>query len=205
MRVPALRAWLLIATIFFLVDVAPAAADILIVVDKSAQRMSVSVDGARRYVWKVSTGRSGYDTPSGSCQPFRLEADYFSKEWDDAPMPHAIFFTKVGHAIHGSYDTRELGSPVSHGCVRIAPENAALLFSLVQAEGLGRTKVIISGGSPAVVASQVGTPNPRRFRPVPARQWPYNEQAVGRYAYPPPAPWPDQGPYYGNPNDLSGW
>src|SRR3954453_222338 len=102
MRISAL--WLgVFATRFcLLLDTAPAAADLLIVVDKSAQRMSVSIDGTPRFIWKVSTGRRGYDTPAGSYRPFRLERDHFSKEWDDAPMPHSIFFTTVGHAIHGS-------------------------------------------------------------------------------------------------------
>ena len=201
MRSRTVWAWLFSTAFLFLLGIAPAAADLLIVIDKSAQRMSVSIDGARRYVWKVSTGRPGYDTPSGSFQPFRLEADYFSKEWDDAPMPHAIFFTKVGHAIHGSYDTKELGTPVSHGCVRIAPENAALLFSLVQAEGLGHTKVVISGGAPALVASPR---NDRRRFYAPAQSWPDEAQREPSYGYPAPPPWADQGPYYGYPDDAPG-
>lgn len=163
----------------------PAAADLLIVVDKNAQRMSVSIDGLQRYNWKVSTGRPGYDTPNGSFRPFRLERDYFSKEWDDAPMPHSIFFTQVGHAIHGSYDTRHLGSPVSHGCIRIAPENAALLFSLVEAEGLGKTKVVVSGGTPALVAKRFKPPAqpPRLFGPPP--EWTVRQQQPPGYWGPP--------------------
>src|SRR5262249_4400897 len=142
MRIWTLWSGAIVGALFVSLSTGPAAADLLITVDKSAQRMAVWVDGTQRYFWKVSTGAPGYDTPAGSFRPFRLEADYYSKEWDDAPMPHAIFFTTVGHAIHGSYDTRHLGTPVSHGCIRIAPANANLLFSLVQAEGLGRTKVV---------------------------------------------------------------
>jgi lipoprotein-anchoring transpeptidase ErfK/SrfK len=123
-------------------------ANILIVIDKSSQHMSVTVDGANRYNWPVSTGRPGYSTPSGTFTPFRMEADHFSKEWDDAPMPYSIFFTRQGHAIHGSYHSG-LGAPRSHGCVRISPSNAAILYSLVQAEGLGRTKVVLTGAEPS--------------------------------------------------------
>jgi lipoprotein-anchoring transpeptidase ErfK/SrfK len=54
---------------------------------------------------------------------------HFSKEWDDAPMPHSIFFTQRGHAIHGSYETPHLGTAASHGCVRLNPGNAAKLFA----------------------------------------------------------------------------
>jgi hypothetical protein len=124
-----------------------AKADILISINKLSQRMVVSVDGVKRYNWAVSTGKPGYATPSGSYRPFRLEKVYFSKEWDDAPMPNAIFFTSRGHAIHGTYSTRWLGSPVSHGCVRLSPGNAALLYSMVQKEGLGSTRVVITGPS----------------------------------------------------------
>src|SRR4051794_30882743 len=85
----------------------PASANVLIWIDKSAQRMTVSVDGAPVYRWPVSTGMRGRETPAGSYKPFRMEAEHYSKEWDDAPMPHSIFFTQVGHAIHGS--THRLG------------------------------------------------------------------------------------------------
>jgi lipoprotein-anchoring transpeptidase ErfK/SrfK len=122
-------------------------ANIVISINKVAQRMTVTVDGVQRYNWRVSTGRLGYATPSGSFRPFRMERDYFSKEWDDAPMPYSIFFTSQGHAIHGSYDVFRLGRPVSHGCVRLAPQNAATLFALVQAEGMGNTQVIVTGMS----------------------------------------------------------
>ena len=123
-----------------------ARADILISTNKFSQRMVASVDGVKRYNWAVSTGKAGYTTPSGSFRPFRMEKTYFSKEFDDAPMPNAIFFTSRGHAIHGTYSTRWLGSAVSHGCVRLAPGNAALLYSMVQKQGMGRTRVVISGG-----------------------------------------------------------
>src|SRR5215475_3952708 len=135
-----------------------AGAEILITIDKSAQQMLVAVDGMRRYTWPVSTGRGGYDTPSGTFTPFRMEEDHYSKEWDDAPMPHSIFFTKIGHAIHGSYEVKRLGTPASHGCVRLAPQNAAILFDLVKTEGLNSTKVVLTGQAPPMVA---GRPAPR--------------------------------------------
>jgi hypothetical protein len=123
-------------------------ANVLITIDKSAQSMSVAVDGMTRWVWPVSTGRSGYATPSGSFQPFRMEATHFSKEWDDAPMPHSIFFTQIGHAIHGTYEMSYLGTAVSHGCVRLSTANAAQLYQLVKQEGLPNTKIVITGQQP---------------------------------------------------------
>lgn len=86
----------LAAIIALLVLGQPANADLLINIDKSAQRMSVTVNGQHRYDWPVSTGGSGYDTTGGTFKPFRMEIDHFSKEWDDAPMPYSIFFTQIG-------------------------------------------------------------------------------------------------------------
>jgi len=122
-----------------------AKAGVLISIDKSAQRMAVSVDGNQRWYWPVSTGRHGYDTPSGSFRPFRMEASHFSRQWDNAPMPHAIFFTSIGHAIHGTYESAYLGSAVSHGCVRLSTENAMQLYDLVKAEGISNTRVVVTG------------------------------------------------------------
>ena len=133
----------------------PASARILIAIDKSAQRMTVSQDGEQLYVWPVSTGQRGYDTPGGQFTPFRMEKDHFSREWDDAPMPHSIFFTKQGHAIHGTEHTRNIGRPASHGCVRLEPENARVLFNMVKQEGMANVRVVLSGatgsGGPAMV------------------------------------------------------
>ena len=64
-----------------------ASAGIVVSIDKSAQRMTVTVDGVKKYYWPVSTGARGYTTPSGTFQPFRMEEEHFSEEWDDAPMP----------------------------------------------------------------------------------------------------------------------
>jgi hypothetical protein len=122
----------------------PAAAKVLVTVDKSSQQMTVSVDGERRWVWPVSTGVPRYDTPSGRFTAFRMEKDHFSKEWDNAPMPYAIFFTPRGHAIHGT-NHRSIGDPASHGCVRLAPEHAAQLFALVKEQGVVNTTVVLSG------------------------------------------------------------
>jgi hypothetical protein len=126
---------------------APARADLLIHVDKSTQQMEVSLDGAPLFTWPVSTGAPGYDTPSGNFKPFRMEKEHFSREWDDAPMPHSIFFTMKGHAIHGSTH-KSIGRPASHGCVRLEPKNAAILFDLVKQEGMAKTRVVLDGVTP---------------------------------------------------------
>mgnify|MGYP000636196586 CR=1 FL=1 len=93
---------------FAFLSATPALAKIDITVDKNNQIMTVAVDGVERYRWPVSTGIPSRETPNGAFRAFRMEADHFSKEFDDAPMPHSIFFTKVGHAIHGTDSERLL-------------------------------------------------------------------------------------------------
>jgi hypothetical protein len=124
---------------------ASALADVNIVISKSQQEMVVSIDGGPAYRWPVSTGRSGYNTPSGSFNAIRLERVYYSKKYDDAPMPNSIFFYG-GYAIHGTLEERRLGNAVSHGCVRLARANAAVLYAAVQAHGMSRTHIRITDG-----------------------------------------------------------
>ena len=138
---------------------------ILINIDKSRQEMTVFVDGIEQYTWPVSTGGPGYATPSGSFTASSMNEVWYSKQWDNAPMPNSIFFTKEGHAIHGSYETKKLGRAVSHGCVRLAPENAKTLYALVEEQGLENTKVVLTGVTPggeAKVASQARSKNRNR-------------------------------------------
>ena len=125
---------------------APAQAGIVVTVDKSAQELSVTVDGAPRYHWPVSTARMGYRTPNGTYKPQRLARKWYSREYDWSPMPYSIFFDE-GYAIHGSYEISRLGRPASHGCVRLHPENAALLFALVK-ERMADTTIVVTGERP---------------------------------------------------------
>jgi hypothetical protein len=122
-------------------------AELLIQVDKSTQRMTVTRDGEDLYDWPVSTGGRGYETPTGSFKPFRMEIDHYSDEYDNAPMPHSVFFTQTGIAIHGTYEQRKLGHAVSHGCVRLSLKNAATLWALVKNEKMANTKVVLLGAT----------------------------------------------------------
>jgi hypothetical protein len=141
-----------------------AKAHVDITVDKNTQTMTVSVDGVERYRWPVSTGIPSYETPSGSYRTFRMEEDHFSKEFDDAPMPHSIFFTKIGHAIHGTDVENRLGTPASHGCVRLSKANASTLYALVQEQGVLNATVTLTGSSQVALAR-----NPHRNTAVARR------------------------------------
>jgi hypothetical protein len=172
----------------------PAGANILVTIDKSAQQMSVAVDGGPRYVWPVSTGRPGYDTPNGTFKPNRMDADHYSQEWDNAPMPHTIFFDLNGHAIHGFFDVKHLGRAVSHGCVRLSLDHAATLFSLIKAQGMGETKVLVAGRTPGgdnVPVARSRLPRNETVSSEPAQPG-YGQPTYGQPAY--------GQPNYGQPN-----
>jgi len=174
-----------------------ARADIVINIDKTTQQMSVAVDGAQRYVWPVSTGRPGYDTPNGAFKVNRMDADHFSQEWDNAPMPHTMFFDMHGHAIHGFFDVKHLGLAVSHGCVRLAPANATILFDLVKTQGMANTSVIVAGRTPG------GDNGPVARQRLPQYETVYSPQpepvAPGYDQQPPPGYGQQPPPGYGQP------
>ncbi len=146
---------------------------ILVVIDKSTQEMKVFVDNVERYTWKVSTGLPGFETPSGTYRARSLHRIWYSKQWDDAPMPHAIFFTKKGHAIHGTGETKKLGRLASHGCVRLAPENARTLFALIKEKGLKDTQIVLNGETPSSEV-QVASPAP----PLPEKKLPQADTQI---------------------------
>jgi L,D-transpeptidase-like protein len=180
---------------------------VLINIDKSRQKMTVFIDGAEKYVWPVSTGQAGYSTPSGTYTATSMNEIWYSKEWDNAPMPHSIFFRKDGYAIHGTYEAKYLGRPASHGCVRISRENAATLYALVKNVGLKNTEVVLTGVTPGG-EYKVARPEEPRYGQAGAgwyesdnyyaqRQWgggffgrsyggPYYNGSQGYYRPPPP-------------------
>lgn len=153
-----MRSFLVAFTGLMLFAAGTAQAKIAITIDKNAQLMTVAVDGVERYQWPVSTGIPSRETPNGTYQTFRMEEDHYSKEFDDAPMPHAIFFTKIGHAIHGTDSEGRLGTPASHGCVRLSRANASTLYALVQKDGVLNTSVTLTGSSQIALARN---PQPR--------------------------------------------
>jgi lipoprotein-anchoring transpeptidase ErfK/SrfK len=111
-------------------------------IEISNQTMSVYENGTLIYSWRVSTARRGYRTPVGTYRPTRMHRMWYSRKYDNSPMPHSIFF-RGGYAIHGTNYVKSLGRPASHGCVRLHPENARILFNLVKAYGSGSTRIVL--------------------------------------------------------------
>ena len=174
-----MRSFLVAATFLMLFATGAAQAKVAITVDKDSQQMTVAVDGVARYRWPVSSGLPSYETPNGSFRTFRMEEDHFSKEFDDAPMPHSIFFTKQGHAIHGTDSVNRLGSPASHGCVRLSRDNASKLYALVKQEGVLNTTVTLTGSSQVALARNPRPRNNAVARRAPAQQYEQQTNAAG--------------------------
>ena len=108
-----------------------------------SQHMSLDVNGARYGDWIVSTGRKGFNTPRGAFRAMRMARVYFSRKYDNSPMPYSVFF-HGGNAIHGTEHVRQLGRPASHGCVRLLPQHAAELYAMVERYGMARTSIVVT-------------------------------------------------------------
>lgn len=129
----------MIAAVFMIVT--GAKADVFITIDKSEQKMYVETP-TDHFVWDVSTGRKGYRTPTGAFQPYLVKKMHYSRKYDNAPMPHSIFFLG-GYAIHGTSNLKRLGRPASHGCIRLHPQNARWLYQIVNDYGKDNTYIEI--------------------------------------------------------------
>jgi lipoprotein-anchoring transpeptidase ErfK/SrfK len=111
-------------------------------VSLSRQMMEVFHEGRKLFAWKVSTAKLPKITPTGSWTPEFLSKNHRSRLYNNAPMPWAIFY-HGNYAIHGTDQIKRLGTPASHGCVRLHPDHAKILFRMVRAEGLSNARVTI--------------------------------------------------------------
>jgi hypothetical protein len=147
--------------------------------DLAAQRLTVIENGKAKHVWLISSGRAGFATKTGTFHPQWASRMWHSRQYEYAPMPHAVFFHR-GTAFHGTSAVGLLGRPASHGCIRLAPGNAAMLFKLVHKHGYAQTKVVVHSGSrgkgPAVAARGGARRKTTSMRPIPR-----HDTRVSRY------------------------
>ncbi len=120
----------------------PYGVPIKVEVDIASQRMNLYAGGKRYYQWKISTGTWKYPTPRGYYSPYYLKKMHYSKKYDDAPMPHSIFF-RGGYAIHGTESVSRLGQRASHGCIRLHPTHAKKLFYMMQERGKHKFSIVV--------------------------------------------------------------
>lgn len=130
------------------------AASLVARIDVAAQTMTVSRYGKVVHEWPVSTARAGYITPRGEYRPYRMHRMWHSRTYDNAPMPFAVFYDR-GWAVHGTSAVRRLGSPASHGCVRLATPNAEIFYNLVREVGAGNTRIFVVDGGEQIASSDV--------------------------------------------------
>lgn len=161
----------------------PPATTLKVAVDLTKQRLTVTEHGKVKHSWPISSGVAGFRTPTGNYRPQWAAKMWYSKKYDDAPMPHSVFFHD-GFAIHATYATGRLGRTASHGCVRLSPSNAEAFYKLVHKHGYAHTRISITG-------------TPRDSAPAVAQK----PAAPGPYAqgYPAAKPRPGAGYAYGYP------
>lgn len=119
-----------------------ATAEVVARVDISAQTLTLIENGVAKYVWPVSTARAGKTTPKGTYTADFWSRNHKSSRYNGAPMPYSIFFSG-NYAVHGTDQISKLGQPASAGCVRLHPDNAAILFEMSRAVGLDQTIIEI--------------------------------------------------------------
>ncbi len=116
------------------------AAAVVAKVDLSSQKMNVFVNGKKKYSWSIASGKRGWRTPTGSFTPITTYRARYVKRWN-MTLPYAVVLTSGGIAVHGS--NGPMGSPRSHGCIRLSVANAAKFYGLVGKYGKWGTKVTV--------------------------------------------------------------
>lgn len=111
-----------------------------VVVSLTEQRAYVYRNGIPIGVTTVSTGKRGYETPTGVFTILQKDKDHRSSKYNAAPMPYMQRLTWDGVALHAGGLP---GYPESHGCVHLPSEFARLLFD---ASNMGMTVVVSEEG-----------------------------------------------------------
>lgn len=110
----------------------------LLIVNLQTQRAVLFRDGVPIGVSTVSSGKEGYETPTGVFTILEKKKEHYSKTYNNAPMPNMQRLTWKGVALHAG---NLPGYPASHGCIRLPAKFSALLFGATKT---GMTVVITS-------------------------------------------------------------
>lgn len=151
---------------------------VLVYVDLDAQRATVYRNGVRIAVSTISSGRPGYETPTGVFTILQKNREHYSSTYDNAPMPNMQRLTWKGVALHAG---NLPGYPASHGCIRLPMEFSRLLFGITD---LGGTVVIAGNhGDPVrrraagvLTPANVGGPAARRLPLGSAQDYSWNPE-----------------------------
>jgi hypothetical protein len=99
-----------------------------IVISLAEQQLYV-YHGHQVLAWSnISSGRPGYETPTGDYVVSQKDVDHHSSLFQDAPMPYFMRLSDAGLGLHAGFLP---GYPASHGCVRLPFEMARELYQRV--------------------------------------------------------------------------
>ena len=157
-------------------DIAPKG-PILVYVDLTRQLATVYRNGVRIGVSTISSGRPGYETPTGVFTILEKNKEHISRKYNDAPMPYQQRLTWGGVALHAGGLP---GYPESHGCVHLPLAFSKILFDAMP---MGGTVVIAGGHEDPVKRPAAGVLAPPLAGVTPA----------------PPSPLSPEGTYTWNP------
>jgi hypothetical protein len=115
---------------------------LMILISIPEQTMHVYRNGILIGRSSVSTGSKGHETPGGVFSILEKNQTYYSKKYDNAPMPNMQRLTWSGIAMHSGALP---GYAASHGCVRLPYDFSQLLF---KETSRGGTVVIGDGKTP---------------------------------------------------------
>jgi L,D-transpeptidase catalytic domain len=121
----------------------------LLVVNLATQRAVLFRNGVPMGASTISSGKKGYETPTGVFTVLEKKKEHYSKTYNNAAMPNMQRLTWKGVALHAG---NLPGYPASHGCIRLPIQFSSLLFGATK---LGMTVIITSL---AVAPDQSNTP-----------------------------------------------
>jgi hypothetical protein len=110
----------------------------LLVVNLATQRAVLFRNGVPMGASTISSGKKGYETPTGVFTVLEKKKEHYSKTYGNAPMPNVQRLTWKGVALHAG---NLPGFPASHGCIRLPIQFSSLLFGATK---LGMTVIITS-------------------------------------------------------------
>lgn len=124
-------------------------------VDLTTQTIFAYENSQLIYKFPISSGK-WYPTPTGTYKPWvKLTSTRMvggspkhGTYYNLPNVPYVVYFYK-GYAIHGAYWHNNFGQPMSHGCVNLAVDNAALIYKFIDYD----TPITIFGHAPAPQSS----------------------------------------------------
>lgn len=140
-----------------------------IYVDLTKQRLYAFAGDQLVYNFPVSTGK-WHHTPTGDFKIWikllstRMSGGSGADYYNLPNVPYTMFFANAqvprgdGYSIHGAYWHNNFGYPMSHGCVNMRPEDAAVMYSWAEPATTGNTTLATDANPGTTVTIYGETP-----------------------------------------------